>query len=125
METLSSTYVVFYLTENPKVISPSSFPQLLIFNGCCDSQWQLSNDHSSSCSIILLFIGNNQCSVRVDHILNDYNYFSMKKAICLFILNKNPSAKRMNGELLTIQEHKNYYCVFTTKLYFLYFPTKF
>ena len=30
----------------------------------------------------------------------------------------------MNGELLTIQEHKNYYCVFTTKLYFLYISRK-
>lgn len=61
VETLTSTYVSYNLIENPKVISPSSFPQLLIFNGCCDSQWQLSNDHSSSCSIILLFIVNNQC----------------------------------------------------------------
>ena len=49
----------------------------------------------------------------------------MKKVICLFIPNKKPSAKRMNGELLTIQEHKNYYCVFTTKLsFFIYISTK-
>ena len=47
------------------------------------------------------------------------NILFIKKAICVSFEIKN-TAKRMNGKMLTNQEHKNYYCVLLRNFSFMY-----